>query len=111
MAKVINLKEVELKPHPKFKGVEIGFVTTKEYTSEVSITILKIAPGVEIPVHTHENEVDSIFVLEGEGEIFVNGSWQPLKKGDIIVVPKKEEHGVKTKTEMLCYIVHAPALW
>lgn len=110
---VINLSEVEMKPHPKFEGVKIGFITTKEKTPELSITLLKIEPGVEIPAHTHEREVDCIFVLEGEGELYLKGNLKPLKRGDIVVVKAGEVHGVKnTGAEaLICYIVHAPALW
>ena len=113
MAILVNLNEIKMTPHPKFEGVDIAFIVTKEKQKELSITVINIKPGVEIPIHTHEKEVDNILVLEGEGEIFVNGKWQDLKKGDIIVVPPGEEHGVKAKGEkgLLCYIVHAPALW
>lgn len=113
MAFKINLEEIEMKPHPKFEGVKIGFVVTKEKHPELSITLLEILPGVEIPIHTHEKEVDTIFILEGEAEVFLNHVWQKVKKGDIIVVPSKETHGVRVIGEvpLRCYIVHAPALW
>ncbi len=113
MGILINLESLELKEHPKFKGVKIGFVVTKEIHKEMSITILEIQPGVEIPIHTHEKELDSIFVLEGEGEIYLDGKWKSLKEKDIVVVSPKEEHGVRVKgtIPMRCYIVHAPALW
>ncbi|MEZ0343525.1 MAG: cupin domain-containing protein [Caldimicrobium sp.] len=109
----INLFEVERKPHPKFEGVKIGFITTKDNTKEISITVLEIAEGIEIPSHTHEKEVDSIFVLEGEGELFYNDKWYPLKKGDVVVIKPGEVHGVRNtgKQPLICYIVHAPALW
>ncbi len=109
----MHLSEVEMKPHPKFEGVKIGFITTKERTKEMSITLLEISPGIEIPSHTHEKEVDSIFVLEGEGELFYEGKWYPLRKGDIVVVKPGELHGVRNtgKEPLFCYIVHAPALW
>ena len=70
MAWVVNLKDLEMKPHPKFEGVKIGYILTKEKHPELSITVLEILPGVEIPLHTHEKEVDTIFILEGFGEVF-----------------------------------------
>lgn len=109
----VNLEEIEMKPHPKFEGVKIGFVVTKEKHPELSITLLEIPTGVEIPTHTHEREVDTIFILEGEAEVFLDNSWQKVKKGDIIVISPKENHGVKVVGEksLRCLIVHAPALW
>lgn len=113
MAFKVNLEELEMKPHPKFEGVKIGFLLTKEKHPELSITILEVLPGIEIPVHVHEKEVDVIFILEGEAEVFINNTWQRAKRGDIIVVSPGEEHGVKALGEKVlkCYIVHAPALW
>ena len=46
MAFVINLDNLEMKPHPKFKGVKIGYVLTKEKHPELSITVLEVLPGV-----------------------------------------------------------------
>ncbi len=113
MAFRVNIEEIEMKPHPKFKGVKIGFVVTKTKHPELSITVLEILPGVEIPIHVHEKEVDTIFILKGEAEVFINDTWQRVKKGDIIVIPYGEKHGVKALGEktLICYIVHAPALW
>lgn len=108
-----SISEVELKPHPKFNGVKIGFILTKEKHPELSITILEIEPGVEIPIHTHEREVDTILVLSGEGEVYLKDSWIPVKPFDSIVVSPGVRHGVKNKGKfpLKCYIVHAPALW
>ena len=64
-----------------------------------------------MPIHTHEKEVDAVFVMEGEGEIFLDNKWKPLKKGDMIVIFPGERHGVKAKTKLSCYVAHAPALW
>ncbi|PMP64912.1 MAG: cupin [Thermodesulfobacterium geofontis] len=113
MAFIINLKNLEMKPHPKFEGVKIGYILTKEKHPELSITVLEILPGIEIPLHSHEKEVDTIFILEGEAEVFLRDSWEKAKEGDIIVISPKEIHGVKAVGEksLKCYIVHAPALW
>ncbi len=108
----INLNDVKMENHPKFDGVKIGFIVTKKQHPELSITILEIAPNIQIPLHTHEKEIDSIFILEGEGEIFMNNEWISAKAGDIIVVGNKELHGLKAMRNTLrCYVIHAPALW
>lgn len=110
---IINLNELEMKVHPKFSGVRIGFIVTKEKHPELSITLLEIEPGVEIPLHSHEREVDTILVLSGEGEVFVEGGIYLVRSGDCVVIPPGAKHGVKNigKGILRCYIVHAPALW
>lgn len=109
----INLNKLEMKAHPKFPGVKIGFIVTKEKHPELSITLLEIEPGIEIPLHSHEKEVDSILVLLGEGQVFIEEEIFSIKNGDCIVIPPRAKHGVKNigKTPLKCYIVHAPAVW
>ncbi|MFN3567298.1 MAG: cupin domain-containing protein [Caldimicrobium sp.] len=109
----INLKELNMKPHPKFQGVKIAFILTKEKTQALSITMLEIEPGIEIPIHSHEKEVDSILVLKGEGEIYIEDKKSSLKEGDCVVIFPGMKHGVKNTgtNPLICYIVHAPALW
>lgn len=113
MALKINLEEINMQPHPKFEGVKIGYVSTRERHPELSIIILEVDPGIQIPIHTHEREIDSIFVLQGEGEMFLNNEWFQVKKGDIIVVGTNELHGLKSKGNipLKTYVIHAPALW
>lgn len=113
MAFKINLKEVNMQPHPKFEGVKVGYVSTKERHPELSIIILELVPGIQIPLHTHEREIDSILILEGEGEMFLNNEWIRVKAGDIIVVGANELHGLKSTGEIpfKSYVIHAPALW
>ena len=111
MGILLNLENLKLEDHPHIKGVKIGFVVTKEKCSELSIKVLEIEKGMEIPIHTHEKEADTIFVLEGKGKVFLNGEWKELKPGDVVVIPPQEKHGVVAETFLKCYIVHAPALW
>lgn len=113
MALKINLQEVNMQPHPKFEGVNVGYVSTKERHPELSIIILELVPGIQIPTHTHEREIDSIFILQGEGEMFLNNEWIKIKAGDIIVVGANELHGLKSTGEipLKSYVIHAPALW
>jgi quercetin dioxygenase-like cupin family protein len=110
---IFNLKDLKMEPHPKFQGVKIAFLLTKEKHPELSITVLEIEPGIEIPKHRHEKEVDTIFVLEGEGEIYLSEKWQRAKSGDVIIVSPGVSHAVKNTglSPLKCYIVHAPALW
>ena len=102
-----------MEKHPKFEGVGICRLAGSYSGAPVGISILEIDPGVEIPVHTHDESIDAIFVLKGTGEAFVNGSWQEISKGDFIMVPAGEEHGVRSRSAapLRLYIVHQPPLF
>ena len=105
-------ESMDFQPHPKFQGVALAKLVTKELREEIGVSLLAIEPGVEIPVHVHEGEVDSIYVASGSGEAYVNGEWRSVSAGDYIFVPKGVEHGVRNSGEgvLELFVVHAPPL-
>lgn len=93
--------------HPKFDGVKIAVFVTGKDTETASVCQLIIEPGIAIPVHTHEPQVDSIFIVSGQGEGFVNGNWQKIQAGDYLFVPSQVEHGIRNSGgEPLVLLVH-----
>ncbi len=108
----VNLSELEFKPHPKIPGIRIGYILSKEQRSELSLILLELEPGVEVPIHTHDRQVDSILVLEGTGEIYLEEGWQEVKPFDVIVIEPGVDHALRAKERGLrCYIAHGPAFW
>ncbi len=99
--------------HPLFKGVKIAKLAGSNDGSPIGSSILRIERGIEIPVHTHEKSIDSIYCLNGSGEVFIDGSWRPLSEGDYCFVPPAEEHGVRNISEqqLELFIVHCPPLF
>jgi len=98
--------------HPKFSGVKLAVLVKKADTDTVSVSVLDIGPGEEVPVHTHGTEVDSIYVAGGEGQGYVNGSWQTMVTGDYLFVPPGVEHGIRNtgETPLRLFVHHSPPL-
>ena len=98
--------------HPRFAGVRIATYMTRRHTDRVSVCELEIGPGIEIPVHAHEGEIDSIYAVAGAGEAFVNGAWATLTAGDYIFVPAGVPHGIRNtgSTTLRLFIHHSPPI-
>ncbi len=98
--------------HPRFAGVKLALLVSGKDCSAVSVSVLELSPGVEIPVHTHDPQLDSIYVVSGRGEAYVNGAWQAVEAGDYILAPQGVEHGARnTGTEALrLFVHHSPPL-
>lgn len=66
-----------------------------------------LAPGGHTPRHSHEWEHE-IFFHAGQGEVFSNGSWEPVQAGFAVFVPGGEEHQIRnagdTPLTFLCLI-------
>ena len=103
--------EIEFTTHPKFDGVNIGVLVTGQDTDSVSVCLLDIEKNTTIPVHIHDPQIDSIYVVSGSGEIHVNGAWQKISTGDYIFVPAEEEHGIRSGNgELRIFVHHSPPL-
>jgi len=98
--------------HPRFANVKLAVLVSQTDTDAVSVSQLLIAPATEIPIHTHEPQTDSIFVMAGSGQAYVNGEWRPIAPGDYIFVPATVEHGIRNTgpTTLKLFIHHSPPL-
>ena len=110
--KFFRHQEMVFADHPKFANVKIGTFITGKDTEAASVCLLDIGPNTEIPIHTHDPQVDSIFVVSGEGEGFINGKWEKISTGDYIFVPATEAHGIRNtgKASLKLFVHHSPPL-
>jgi quercetin dioxygenase-like cupin family protein len=105
-------KEMTFAPHPRLADVRMATFITGKDTETVSVCMVDISPNEGAPIHRHDSQVDSILVISGKGEAYVNGGWEPIEAGDYIFVPKGEEHGIRnTGHESLrLFVHHSPPL-
>ena len=70
-----------------------------------------IYPGGGVPPHHHET-VESYTILEGEGEMTVDGETSSVKRGDVIFVEKNKSHELRNtaQTDMHMMFVYAPKI-
>jgi quercetin dioxygenase-like cupin family protein len=100
-------REMIFTKHPAFDNVKAAIFITGKETKAAGVCLIEIAPGSETPIHRHEDQADSIFVVHGHGETYVNGSWQSIEPGDYLYIPPNGEHGTRnTGTEPLRLFVH-----
>jgi quercetin dioxygenase-like cupin family protein len=99
--------------HPVFQGVQISKLATKGECDSLGVSLIEITPGAEIGPHIHEASLDSIYVLGGEGEAYVNGEWIGISTGDYLLVPEKVEHGIRNngRDSLTLFVAHAPPLF
>ena len=104
--------DISWRPHPIAEGVNIKPLATKsEDDLNVTCMLLRIPPGKEILEHIHEEQVDILYPMQGEAEMYVEGTGTFLLKPGIVVrVPKGTKHKIFNVTEeLLIYDVFQPA--
>jgi mannose-6-phosphate isomerase-like protein (cupin superfamily) len=51
--------------------------------------------GAGIGYHEHHGETEWFYILSGEGEFCDNGTWQPVRAGDVTVTPDGCGHALR----------------
>ncbi len=64
----------------------------------VEIAICIFGPGEIAMLHYHEKMEEIYFILEGEGEIEINGEWHPVRAEDSVAVPIGVKHRMKNRS-------------
>lgn len=100
-------REMIFTKHPSYDNVKVAMFITSDESATCRVCMIEIAPGSETPIHTHEKQADSVFVVQGQGETYVNGGWEPIVPGDYLFIPRQGEHGTRnTGSEPLRLFVH-----
>lgn len=64
------------------------------------------------PIHVHPEASETYEVLEGTLDLYVNGEWQTLSRGESLTVPKNVPHTFRNSSTdtIRVYNVHRPAM-
>jgi quercetin dioxygenase-like cupin family protein len=77
---------------------------TRTPSKGLSTGVLEAPPGAELaPHHHHPQEV--YFVTGGEGEVYRDGDWRPLRTGDVVYFPGDAVHGLRNRGTSTCTVV------
>jgi mannose-6-phosphate isomerase-like protein (cupin superfamily) len=89
----------------------VEFLARTADTPRFNFAIIEIEAGRELEAHTHEEEDDAFYIVEGE-MIFVLGEEEVMAPpGTFVLVPPGVEHGFRNDGERPVRMlnIHAPA--
>ncbi len=113
MSTVKREKELSWEPHPYLPIQIKPFVSKKADQAEVTIFLVKLSKGKEIPEHVHETQEDIIFIVSGKAKMWIDGVGDfTLEAGTFVRVSKNTRHRIYDVTEdILNYDVFTPPLF
>ena len=81
-------------------GALFHFLATGEQTDgQFSLIYIEVHKGNEPPAHTHRNEDENYYILEGEIKFWVGDETFVAKAGDFIHLPKDVPHRFELQSE------------
>ncbi|MGB9806281.1 MAG: sugar phosphate nucleotidyltransferase [Thermoproteota archaeon] len=72
-------------------GYEKNLVATEKYV----IKELYIMKGFGVPLHMHEQKDETLHIISGEGEVYLNGKKLRVQSGDIIRIEPRTKHRIE----------------
>ena len=98
----ININDVE---PIKLEGRDLRWIITKETigAEQMSIAVMHCFPNAIVkPLHAHKDIEEVIYILEGQGQCWIDEELVDFKKGDAVFFPANSKHQVRnTSDEML----------
>ena len=94
----VGLDEGERMPvkHPAAADISILMDGRTAGTTFLSELVTKVEPGATLkPSHSHKDIEEIIYVLEGEGEVWIDGETCKMKQGDSVLFPVNSQHTVR----------------
>ena len=81
-------------------GALFHFLATGDQTNnQFSLMFIEVHKGNEPPPHTHRNEDENYYILEGEIKFWVGDDVFDAKAGDFIHLPKNIPHRFELQSE------------
>lgn len=111
---IVKEKEKAWISHPIAKGVKIKILISKEeqHDENVKCMLVKIAKGLEVPMHVHIYENDILYPLSGKFRMLVDGIGDfEVSKGMVVRIPKGIKHKIyDVQEDVLIYDIFSPAI-
>ena len=77
----------------------------KKLSSDSLSTSFAIWIKLKVKLHKHAFHTEHVYVLEGSGDFTLGDTTQPIKKGDLITIPKNTWHGVEVTSKVPLKVV------
>jgi len=98
-ARVVDSHGGEWREHPRFAGVLMKQLLTSADNGLASVNMVRLPAGREIGRHTHPTQVETVFILSGEGWLFLGTGEVHLTPGQVLAVPMNTVHGLRNPFE------------
>ncbi len=90
------------------KGVRMAVMVGREDGApNFALRSFDVDPGGHSPRHQHDFEHE-VFVVEGSGEVLLDGAFRPIRKGDVVYVPADHEHQFRAGSAGLSFLCLVP---
>ncbi|MBI3634647.1 MAG: cupin domain-containing protein [Candidatus Rokubacteria bacterium] len=86
--------KIRVRDHAKFRDDKMAKIALAT-TARAQLDLYCLAPGQEQKPHAHDDQDKIYVVVEGRGEVVVDGARETLEAGEAVVAPSGSQHGLR----------------
>jgi len=97
----ININDVE---PIHLEGRDLSWIVTEETVGakQMAIAVMQCFPNAIVkPLHSHKGIEEVIYILEGQGEIWIDDELIAFKEGDAVFFPADSKHQVRNTSDVM----------
>jgi mannose-6-phosphate isomerase-like protein (cupin superfamily) len=83
-----------LKENPMRAGTNAQMIKIAE-TDTISLYVVRAIEGMVLKSHLHKTHEESVYVIQGTGQMFVNDKWVDIHQGTVHFNPMGKVHAIK----------------
>lgn len=102
------------RPEKEMPGRRLRWLVKPELTGNANcaVNMVRLAPGATVsPAHSHDDEEEVIYIVDGEGAVLIDGKVYPLRAGSMAVFAPRSVHMLRNSgsREMKVVCFFSPA--
>jgi mannose-6-phosphate isomerase-like protein (cupin superfamily) len=100
-----------LKANPMPAGAKAQAIKVAD-DDTATLSIVRFAPGVDVAAHFHKTHTETLYIIEGSGQMTVEGKTVEIKPGTVIHVPVGKVHAAKNtgSVDLVAFQIFAPSM-
>ena len=81
----------------------------------LSCCVMRVEPGSTVrPAHSHPDGEEMLYIVKGEGKVYIDGVITPIKEGSIVLFEQGAQHMVRNsgseEMKVVCFFAPAASL-
>lgn len=100
-----------LSANPMKAGDKVQIITVAQ-DDTLTFNIARLNEGGEIKPHFHKTHSESVYVIQGNGQMLINGKWLDVMPGSVHFNPMNKVHATKNtgKDPLVIFSVFTPVM-
>jgi quercetin dioxygenase-like cupin family protein len=92
---IVDAMAIEWGEHPRVAGILMKQLLTASDNRLASVALVQVPPGSVVGLHSHTDQVETVYVLKGQSVLTLAETEMPFNAGQIVALPAGVEHELR----------------